>query len=102
MKKSYKSEFYPMKIIEFVEKIRERAILIDMLFIDADRSKKSVLDDFQTFFSFVMPHGLILVHDTHPRNKDFLTSDCCYDGYLPIQDLSTQTCEYELITIPIH
>jgi predicted O-methyltransferase YrrM len=102
LKKSSNSTFYQMRTIEFAEKIKEKSILIDMLFIDADHSKKSVLEDFHAFFPFVRPHGLILIHDTHPRNKDFLTSDCCYDGYQAIQELSNQTSNYELVTLPIH
>jgi len=102
MKKSSKSTFYPMKTIEFAEKVRGKSILIDMLFIDADHSKKSVLEDFHAFFPFVTPHGLILIHDTHPRNQEFLKSDCCHDGYQAIEELASRTSDYELVTIPVH
>jgi predicted O-methyltransferase YrrM len=102
MKKSSKSTFYPMKTIEFAEKVRGKSILIDMLFIDADHSKKQVLEDFHVFFPFVTPHGLILIHDTHPRNQEYLKSDCCHDSYQAIEELSSRTSEYELVTIPVH
>jgi predicted O-methyltransferase YrrM len=102
MKKSPKSAFYPMKTIEFADKVKNESIRIDMLFIDADHAKKSVLEDFYAFFPFVIPHGLIFIHDTHPKNKESLSSDCCGDGYQAIEELSLRTSDYELITIPVH
>jgi len=43
--------------------------LVDLLYIDADHSYEQSLKDFENFCSFVVPNGLILLHDTFPLTK---------------------------------
>ncbi|WP_407313700.1 class I SAM-dependent methyltransferase [Desulfosporosinus sp. SB140] len=72
-----------------------------MLFIDADHSKTAVLQDFKDFFPFVVPHGLILLHDTHPGNVQLIQPEWCGTAYLAIEELMKETRAYELMTIPV-
>lgn len=66
----------------FANDLRDSPIMIDMLFIDADHCRESVVRDFRDFLPFVRPHGLILVHDTHPGDASLLDPEWCSDAYL--------------------
>lgn len=50
---------------DYAVQLNANPIQIDLLFIDANHSKESVLSDFNNFFPFIAPHGVILIHDTH-------------------------------------
>jgi predicted O-methyltransferase YrrM len=102
LKKSEKVTFYSMDTSKFAEKLKLEPILIDMLFIDADHSKEAVINDFTNFFPFVKQHGLIMIHDTHPKSEEFLSQEWCNNSYQAIEDLSINTDNYELVTIPVH
>jgi predicted O-methyltransferase YrrM len=102
MKNSSKTEFFNLSTDEFIEYIKISPIQIDMLFIDADHSKEAVFKDFKNFFPFVRPHGLILLHDTHPENEYFKAKGYCGDGFKAIECLSNSTTDYEMVTIPVH
>ncbi len=86
----------------FAEALKQNPIAIDMLFIDADHCKESVLKDFWNFFPFVNDHGLILLHDTHPKNIQYTDKGYCGDAYLVIEELKNHSDEFEMMTIPIH
>ena len=86
---------------EFAHSIQSNPFLIDLLFIDADHSKESVLSDFRNIFPFVSPHGLILLHDTHPGNAALLDPNYCGTGYEAIAELSSENKDYEMVTIPV-
>jgi predicted O-methyltransferase YrrM len=101
MKNSSKTEFFNLSTDEFIEYIKTASIQIDMLFIDADHSKESVLNDFNNFFPFVTPHGLILLHDSHPKDEEQCKSGYCGTGYQAIEELSRTKDEYEMMTIPV-
>jgi len=73
---------------------------IDMLFIDADHSRESVLRDFRGYFPHVRPQGLILLHDSDP-DAELIDPDWCGDGYLAVEELSRDTTSYEMVTIPL-
>lgn len=85
----------------FVEELQASAPAIDLLFIDADHSREAVVRDFRAYFPFVRPHGLILLHDTHPGSPDLVSPDWCGDAYLAIDDLRRDDDGYELMTIPV-
>lgn len=99
---SEKTVFVNSTTDEFVEGLRISPISIDMLFIDADHSKESVLKDFWNYLPFVKDHGLILLHDTHPKNLQYTEKGYCGDAYLVIEELKKHTDEFEFMTIPIH
>lgn len=87
---------------QYAKNLRDSPIQIDMLFIDADHSKEAVLADFKNFFPFVRPHGLIFLHDTHPKDLEATRRNVCNDCFMAVEELSKNTTEYELLTIPIH
>lgn len=99
---SEKVMFMNMTTDEFAELLKKYPITIDMLFIDADHSKESVLKDFWNFFPFVKEQGLILLHDTHPKNIHYTEKSLCGDAYLVIEELKNHYDEFEFMTIPIH
>jgi len=102
MKKSDKTTFFNLSTDEFIDIVMKTRMQIDLLFIDADHSKKAVYNDFKNFFPFVKPHGLILLHDTHPESEYFKAKEYCGDGYKAIECLSDSNKDYELVTIPVH
>lgn len=85
----------------FANDLRESPIAIDMLFIDADHCRESVVRDFRDYLPFVRPHGLILLHDTHPGDASLLDKGWCSDAYLAIDELQRGAGDYEMMTIPI-
>lgn len=99
---SEKTTFVNSTTDQFAEALKQNPISIDMLFIDADHSKESVLKDFWNFFPFVNDHGLILLHDTHPKNLQYTDKGYCGDAYLVIEELKKHSDEFEMMTIPIH
>jgi cephalosporin hydroxylase len=101
MKKSNKTEFFNVSTVEFADTIKNSPIKIDILFIDADHSREAVLTDFNNFFPFVTPHGLILLHDSHPKDEDQCQPGYCGTGYQAIEELSRKKDEYEMMTIPV-
>jgi predicted O-methyltransferase YrrM len=101
MTKSPKTEFFLGTTQEFAKKIYDKPLQIDMLFIDADHSKEAVLRDFRSLFPFVTPHGIILLHDTHPGDKALTAPEFCGTAYLAISELVYETKEYEMVTIPV-
>jgi len=52
---------------QFAVKWAEQHAPIDLLYIDADHSHKQSLSDFEHFSPWVVPNGLILMHDTFPK-----------------------------------
>ena len=86
---------------EFAAELQESPVSIDMLFIDADHCRESVVRDFRDYFPFVRPHGLILLHDTHPGDASFIDPRLCGDAYLAIEELQSDDSSYEMMTIPV-
>jgi len=101
MEKSEKTEFVCMKTDEYAKQLKKKPIKIDMLFIDANHSKESVLKDFQNYFPFVREQGIIILHDGYPKNKAQTQPGYCGDGYKAIEKLSKNTKDYEMMTIPV-
>jgi predicted O-methyltransferase YrrM len=83
---------------------KEAALLglrIDMLFIDADHCRESVVQDFTNYLPLVRPHGLILLHDTHPGDESLLAPGYCCDAYRAIEELQSRAIGYEMMTMPL-
>jgi hypothetical protein len=102
MARSPKARFVSATTSGFAEQLRRSPIDIDLLFIDADHSKEAVAEDFANFLPFVRPHGVILLHDTHPQDAAATDPERCGDGYLAIRQLSKQTGVFEMMTLPVH
>ena len=86
---------------EFSKEVEASPLQINMLFIDADHSKEAVIQDFKDFFPFVAPHGLILLHDTHPKNEEMMNPCLSGTACQAVEILSRDTGAYELMTIPV-
>ncbi len=84
----------------FLDEISSSGLKIDMLFVDADHSRASVLQDFRGYFPHVRPQGLILLHDSNP-DKELIDPAWCGDGYLAVEELSRKADNYEMVTIPL-
>jgi predicted O-methyltransferase YrrM len=100
--KSDKVKFVNSTTDEFAAVLAAHPMSIDMLFIDADHSREAVLKDFWSFSPFVSPHGIILLHDTHPKNVDYTQPGYCSDAYKAAEELSKHRDKFELMTIPVH
>lgn len=102
IKKSPKVNFYGKSTSDFSKHAKSINLQIDLLFIDADHSYDSVLNDFNSFFPMVRDNGIILIHDSYPKNKSFTSKGYCGDGYKAIEELGEKADNYEIVTIPIH
>lgn len=102
MAKSPKVRFVASTTSNFARHLRSEPISIDMIFIDADHSREAVEQDFVNFFPFVKPHGLILLHDTHPMDKAATSPERCGDAYQAIESLSRKFEQFEMMTLPWH
>ncbi|KJR45337.1 hypothetical protein UF75_4273 [Desulfosporosinus sp. I2] len=102
MQQSSKTRFFKGTTHEFGKEMEVNPLEINMLFIDADHSKEAVLKDFKDFFPFIAPHGLILLHDTHPGNEQMMQPEWCGTAYLAVEELLREMrSSYELMTIPV-
>jgi len=101
MQQSSKTRFFKGTTQEFGKEVEVSPLQINMLFIDADHSKEAVIQDFKDFFPFVAPHGLILLHDTHPGNEQMMQPEWCGTAYLAVEEFLRETGSYELMTIPV-
>lgn len=101
MQQSQKTRFVKATTQEFAKELEVNPLQINMLFIDADHSKAAVLQDFKDFFPFVAPHGLILLHDTHPKNEEMMNPGLSGTACQAVEILAQDTSAYELMTIPV-
>jgi predicted O-methyltransferase YrrM len=101
MQKSPNTRFFNGTTQEFAQELKITPVQINMLFIDADHSKEAVFQDFKNYFPFVAPHGLILLHDTHPGNEQLKQPEWCGTAYQAVEELSRGIGAYELMTIPV-
>lgn len=102
MKRKENTHFFCQTTAEFALTAKEMSLEIDMLFIDADHSKKWVRHDFDAFFPLMNEHGIILLHDSFPKNKEFTNPGFCGDGYKAVEELTKLPGAYEMMTIPVH
>ena len=102
MTRSPRATFVAANTSEFARRIRKDPVSIDMIFIDADHSQEAVLDDFRNFLPFVVPHGLILLHDTHPCDEAATDPTRCGTAYRAIDQLSRRSDGFEMMTLPLH
>ena len=48
------------------------------------------------------PHGILLLHDTHPIDEKAISPERCGDGYKAIFELSKNVKDWEMVTLPVH
>jgi hypothetical protein len=94
-------EFLGLDSTTALDLLIDRKELFDLIFIDGDHSKEMVLSDFKRCVNLVKEDGLILLHDAYPETKQQTTSLLCGDGYLAIEELSRNTRDWEMVTIPV-
>jgi len=102
MKKTSNASFVCSSTLEYAKQLEFNPLTIDMLFIDADHAVEAVLEDFYAFFPYVASHGIILIHDTHPKNKEFMDPSFCNDSFKVVDKLSENNKNIEFMTIPLH
>ena len=75
----------------------------DLVFIDADHTHKSSLNDFKLVLPLVNDNGLILLHDTYPSREELTTTSYCADTYKTadyIRKSYSDVCE--IVTLPFY
>lgn len=102
MIKDRKTQFVNMTTDEYAKTLKENPIKIDLIFIDANHSKEQLKKDFNNFFPFVSDNGVILIHDSYPKNSEYTNPGYCGDGYKYIAEISKKRKNFELVTIPTH
>ena len=76
---------------------------IDLLFIDADHRKESVLTDVNNLLPFVTEGtGLILLHDTHPVAEELLSDRYCSNAWEAAWEIRKKRkyADLEIVTLP--
>jgi hypothetical protein len=99
-------EFYNMTTDQFFEKVKNKEIdllYVDAAFIDANHSRESVLKDFYNVWSILRDNGIIILHDTYPKDKIFVDEKLCGDAYLAAWEISLKDIPMiEYFTLPVH
>lgn len=102
MAASPKAKFVCSSTDDYAAKLRQTGAQFDMIFIDADHSKQAVTSDFSNYLPLLRPHGILMLHDTHPIDQAATDQARCGDGYQAIEGFSRQSDEWEMMTIPVH
>jgi len=73
----------------------------DVIFIDADHIVEQVKKDFKNSLNCLNKNGVIILHDTDPYTKEFLSSEYCGDSYKMHDWIKENYPELNIITLPI-
>jgi predicted O-methyltransferase YrrM len=89
----------------FIKKLETGEIKekFNMVFIDADHKHENSLADFLGISKYVVDGGLIILHDTYPKNE-FEEQQCyCWDTYKTAWYIR-QNCkeDFEIVTLPFY
>lgn len=84
-------EHYEMPSSEFMKQWKDP---IDLLFIDGDHRKETVIADFDGLSTFVPTTGLILLHDTGPVCEKLLDDSYCSNAWEAAQEISQNKEKY--------
>jgi predicted O-methyltransferase YrrM len=76
--------------------------LFELIFIDADHSRESVISDFNSAKELISDNGVILLHDTWPKSFEFTDPKLCGDAYLAVSQLRVENQDWSFVTLPIH
>lgn len=88
--------------LEFLQKNHSEKI--DFIFIDGDHRQEIAFGDFVRAKELVSPGGIIALHDTYPRSREFISQDneWCGSAYKLPGMIHDKFPEYNCLTIPIH
>ena len=75
---------------------------IDLLFIDADHDKLSVIKDFRQLEPLVAQNGIVCFDDTFPMDERYLDPGYCGTAWAAIPELASEFSHWSFITIPRH
>lgn len=93
-------EFFQFSTANFYSIFKPRNEKIDFIFIDADHSSISVLNDVAMMKNFIRPYtGLIFLHDTFPVNFELLSEGYCFDAWKAAKQIKSDP-DLEIVTIP--
>lgn len=79
----------------------EQRLLIDLLYIDADHSHEQSLSDFENFAPWIVPNGLVLMHDTFPRREEDESPYASGTAWKTAQYIKQHyATQFEIMTLP--
>lgn len=90
-----------MSTDELAAEWSREAIPINLLYIDADHSHEQSLADFQHFAPYLVPNGIILMHDTFPlteKHEQMQYSSTVWKTARYIKE--HYTADFEIMTLP--
>ena len=73
----------------------------DVIFIDACHDIENVIKDFENSVKILNSNGLILLHDTSPKEKFLFDKNYCSDAYKINDYLNKHQDYYNYVTLPI-
>jgi len=97
---SLNTELFEMKTDEFRDRVLPYMENMDIIFIDADHSSKSVISDFEGVIDKLNVGGYIIMHDTYPCNEDYLHPGACNDCYKVPMYIKSKG--YNILTLPLN
>lgn len=72
---------------------------VDVVFIDADHNYEAAKRDFLNAKKILNKHGLIILHDTDPSDRDFFRPKLCGDSYRLVNWIKVNTT-MDVLTLP--
>jgi len=95
--------FYLGTTDQYFESIRNRGLLFDFIFIDADHSHEQSLKDFLNAQEYLLEDGFIFMHDTYPYNEAMFAPGLCNDCYkTPLYIKQKLKNNFEIVTLPFN
>lgn len=79
-----------------------RSERFDLIFIDANHSKESVIDDFEAVQALLAVGGTIMLHDTWPKTEEFSSPALCGDAFMAVHALRSSQTDFDFFTIASH
>jgi hypothetical protein len=95
------TQLYEMMTDTFRDRVLPYMDNMDIVFIDADHSSKSVIADFEGVIDKVNKGGYIVMHDTYPCNEDYLHPGACHDCYKTPMYIKGKY-DVEILTLPLN
>lgn len=97
MNPKVKGELYSETASEFFKHFNDP---VDMVFIDADHSYESVIEDLKNVLNLLNPGGVVILHDTNPEDKKLTVPGFCGDCYRVVSELELDT-RINIVTLPL-
>ena len=77
---------------------------VDFIFVDGDHRSEAVMADVEISLELLSDAGLLVLHDTYPRDYSFISekNEWCGDSYKVPNLIENNYKEMRLVTLPIH